>query len=209
MNKKRKCIVRMPDGVPAFILKARTIQGRLANPTFNTVYPTPSDVIPLLDQLQIYAAQSEIRDYSRVGAARLLRKQIKGMLTQQAAYVNAIANGNEEILSLSGFALSKVPVSRPVPEYGTIASIEFSFGQEAIMSCNVLDNVDRYQFEINGTNGYHAVIDSYHTKIKASHLPLGVELKVRVRGINRRGTGDWGPSTSFRIGGGTQSKDLV
>lgn len=205
MNKKRMCIGRMPLGLAKFITKSRNIQNNLSNPLFNTVTPTPAEVLPLIEQLAVYEARIELKDHSVTGPCKALVKQVKAMLAQQATCVNAIADGNIDILSIPGFELNKIPVNKAIPDYGVIMNISTTFDGQAIVVCKTLEFAERYEFEFSGAGGFHRDEESYHTKLKISDLPSDVEIKVRARGINRRGVGDWGPSMSFKIGGSTQT----
>ncbi len=197
MNKKRTCISKMPKGLADFIAKARFAQERLSNPQFNAVLPAPATVIANLDQLQVYLTESLAHNYAHVEARERLRKETQAMISQQVSYVNSIADGNEGILELSGFELSKVPAPKPMPEQGKVLGVinlnegQVIFQYKHIPGCTV------YELEVKGPNGYNRKEISLYTKVKMSDLPVGVSLRVRVCGRNNKGEGVWSNYYNF------------
>jgi hypothetical protein len=201
--KKRICITKMPTRLAEFLLKARVVQDKLSTPEFNSVLPTPAEVVPLLDQIGVFLNQSLDRDYTTVWERRILERQVNDMLRQQVSYVNAIANGNEGVLSRSGFEMSKEPAARVIPGMGEVDNVINLFDGDVIITCKRLATAERYQLEVHGPDNLVVGVESFGIRFKIPNLPSGVDLMARVRGINRRGDGEWSPSMIFRVAGRT------
>ncbi len=197
MKKKRTCIVKMPYGLAAYIAKARVIQNKLSAPQFNAVIPAPATVIANLTQLEEYLAESLTGNHSHKDSSVQLRKETQAMLSSQVSYVNSIADGNVNTLEQSGFELSKVPSSIPAPEQGVVVKVEDKNDGTVIVDIKHLPHCEIYEAQVTGPSGFTKHQISLYSKIKLSDLPVGVRLSVRVRGVNKKGEGDWSIPCNF------------
>jgi len=186
---------RMTD--ESFEAKARSIQNKLlAGPEFSTVTPPPSSVLPALDVYKAYLLEVEERNYKNVIPRRQLRKSITAMLKQQCISVNAIANGDPQTMVNSGFDISKEPEIHPVPTVGKIKSVTPLIDGQAIVRFMGIKFRDFYELLVTGAN-YSKLETVVHTQAKLTDLPLNVDLKVVVRGVNGKGDGEWSSPVSF------------
>lgn len=186
---------RMTD--ESFEAKARSIQNKLlAGPEFSTVTPPPSSVLPALDVYKAYLLEVEERNYKNVIPRRQLRKSITAMLKQQCISVNAIANGDPQTMVNSGFDISKEPEIHPVPTVGKIKSVTPLIDGQAIVRFMGIKFRDFYELLVTGVN-YSKLETVVHTQAKLTDLPLNVDLKVVVRGVNGKGDGEWSSPVSF------------
>jgi len=197
---KRKVItLKRGINLPSFINKARHIQACLSAGMFNTVTPTPAEVNLLLDQLQVFQAQTDARNYANTGQRDVLRSTIQSMISAQCAFVNGLANGDMAMLEASGFELSKVREPRPVPTKGSTPTFTNPNDGTVFIESKGIREHDYVELEIDGPQGLCNYYSSLYTKFKVANLPVGVVLKARMRGINNRGNGDWTDTLSFRV----------
>ncbi len=197
---KRK-VITLKRGInyPTFISKARKIQTCLSSGMFNTVTPTPAEVSPLLDQLEVFQAQVDAHNTANIGQRDELRLTIHGMISAQCASVNGLANGNMALLEASGFELNKVREPRPMPTKGSTPTFTNLGDGTVIISAAGIRYHDFIEMEIDGPQGLCNHYSSLYTKLKVADLPVGVVLKARMRGINSSGNGQWTDSLSFRV----------
>lgn len=197
---RRWCVFKMHDLKDSdFITRVREIQILLSAPVFNAVMPAPATITPMLDQLAVYVAESLLRDYRNVVAREALRAQLNVLVAAQATSVNAIAQGDVNTLLLSGFDLNKIPTPIQVPAMGEVNFVENRDGATVIVFTEVLPNCKLYEFEFFGPNGFYRYENSFYAKVKVADLPTGVTLRVKVRGKNYKGIGQWSGLYSFVV----------
>ena len=125
---------------------------------------------------------------------------VYGILKQEQAYVNKVADGDRSIILLSGFDSNDEPVQRDIPGKAVIKRIE-----DGRMACSAkiyaekCDEADHYKVEItttpNDPNSWRTVLDpaSLHN-LEISNLVRGQEIFIRITGGNNRG---WGTPSEF------------
>lgn len=180
----------------AFETKARLVQTNLSGSEFGLVMPSPSAVLPLVDQYKVYLLEASERNYKNVGPARILKKEIFTLLKQQCVSVNGIANGYAPTIVNSGFELSKEPEPSPIPAEGKIIKVSPLRDGQVIVRIKGIKFRDFYEIKTTGPN-YKNIETVVHTKAKLSGLPLNVDLKVVVRGVNGKGPGEWSEPVVF------------
>lgn len=131
------------------------------------------------------------------------------MLEKQCFAVNQLANGELEILNKSGFQLNKVREKRPVPSKGTALEVKLIAPKCAEFHAHGIVNSNFIELEIDGPDGFCKVYSSTKTKVKVSDLPVGVELKACVRGVNGNGAGEWSETVTFMVYGSTQHNNAA
>lgn len=197
---KRWCVFKMYKLKDSdFITRVRDIETLLGNPAFNTLVPAPATIIPMLDQLAVYVAEALLKDYRNVAARKALRAQLDEMVAAQVTAVNAIAQGDLPTLLLSGFDLNKIPTPISVPETGEVNFVEDKDDATAIVYTEVLPHCLLYEFEFFGPAGFFKYENSFYAKLKMPNLPTGVTLRVKVRGKNKKGIGQWSGLYSFVV----------
>jgi hypothetical protein len=185
-----------------FISKAIAVQEALAAPMFNTIQPSAAEVMPMINNLQGLWTLSEHRNYQSKGVRDALRYQIEDMLKQQCYYVNALANGNMDLLSFCGFELNKVPSSQPLPLRPIIKDISTTgVGGEVLVSLQGSRQTKYFVLETRDAQG-SLIREATSTRVKAkvSDLPVGVLLSVRVQAFNAKGRSPWTVDFPFMIG---------
>lgn len=197
MKKKYVTLSFKKMGYNDFLDKVREIQTFLSTPMFNTIQPTPAEVIPLLDQLQSVWTQTKAGNRLLIGERDELRLLITSMLERQALAVNYLADGNMNILLNSGFDLDKTPVQAPVPAQGNIIAVVSLPGGVAAVDTQRIDGADWYQARITGPNNFVKWQTGKYPKFKVTDLPTGVTLQAEVRAVNYRGEGEWSQPLGF------------
>lgn len=183
-----------------FIARVREIQTMIAAaPVFNTIVPAPATIIPMLDQLEIWTAESLMRDYRNVVPRNALREQLNVLVAAQCTAVNAIAQGDVNTLVLSGFELNKIPSATPEPGQAEIDFVESKGGGTAVVYIKRMAKVWYYELSIKGPNGFERQVSSPYSNVKVADLPEGVRMTVAVRGVNRKGVGEWSLPVKFVV----------
>lgn len=197
---KRRCVFKMYGLKNSdFIARVREIQTLLSVPAFNAVVPAPATIIPMLDQLAVYVAESLLKDHRNVAARQALRAQLDELVAAQVTAVNAIAQGDVPTLLLSGFDLNKIPTPISVPEAGEVNFVEDKDDATAVVHTEVLPDCLLYEFEFFGPAGFFRYENSFYAKLKVPELPTSVTLRVKVRGKNKKGIGQWSGLYSFVV----------
>jgi len=108
----------------------------------------------LLNQLDIWLAESMMRDYRNVSARNALRARLNDMVSAQCTSVNAIAQNDVNVLIKSGFDLMRMPVAASLPEPTSVKWIK-DIGEGAIkMRLKRVPDYRYYEIEINGADGF-------------------------------------------------------
>lgn len=197
MKKKYVTLSFKKMGYNDFLDKVREIQTFLSAPMFSTIQPTPAEVIPLLDQLQLVWTQTKAGNRLLIGERDELRLLITNLLERQALAVNYLADGNMNILLNCGFDLDKTPEQAPEPAQGTVLSAISLPGGATIVDTQRIDGADWYQLKITGPNNFVKWQTGKYAKFKIADLPKGVTLQVVVRAVNYRGEGAWSNPLGF------------
>ncbi len=180
-----------------FIARGRDIQTMLSAPVFSAVVPTPATITPMLDQLAIWDAEARLRDYRNVAPRRELRAQLNVLIADQCTAVNAIAQGDVNVLVQSGFELNKIPSATPAPEQAEIDFVESKGGGTAVVYIKRRGKVRYYELQFKGPNNFERTVSSPYSNVKVPDLPTGVRLTVVARAVNRKGVGDWSLPVKF------------
>lgn len=183
---------RNRTGINDFISFVRLLQTKLSDPMFAAVYPSPAQVLPLLDEIADIQKECDKRNFFLVRIRNIKRDELEVMLKQQCMSVNGIACGDTDVLFASGFKLNKEPQRRPEPSTGRIEKIEAgtSYG-ELIVSTTGIKDSDYCLGKIIDSQKmvYHAT--GKPSKIVFQNIPVGEIIRVLVAGVNGNGQGDW------------------
>jgi len=210
MLKKRKCVFGMYHLKDTdFIARVREIQTMLsAAPVFSGIVPAPATIVPMLDQLAIWDAESRQRDYRNVAPRRALRAQLDTLVSGQCTSVNAIAQGDVNKLVLSGFELNKIPAATTAPEYTEIDFVENKGAGTAMVYIKHRRNVGFYELLFKGPNNFQRIVSSSHPHVEVPNLPEGVRLSVVARAVNRKGVGEWSLPVKFVVSIDPNAEDV-
>jgi len=183
-----------------FIARVRDIQTMItAAPVFNTIVPAPATIVPMLDQLAIWDGEARLRDYRNVVPRKAMRAQLNDLVSAQCTAVNAIAQGDVNTLVLSGFELNKIPSATPEPGQAEIDFVESKGTATAIVYIKRMAKVWYYDLLIKGPNNFERPVSSPYSNVKVANLPEGVRMTVVVRGVNRKGVGEWSLPVKFVV----------
>lgn len=200
-------VVRL--GYAAFLSKSRKIQEMLAAPLFNSITPTPGEVMPLIDNLQALWNQTDAGNYLLKSERDTLRKTIESMMRKQCFAVNAFANGDMDILSVSGFEANKVPGAVPAPSCPIIANVLASVNAgEVIVRLIGSKHADYRIAQVRDKEGnLIQESTSQRAKFEVSGLPMDTLLNIRVQAHNANGKSAWSVDYPFMISamGGSQN----
>lgn len=188
--------------VDVFVNSTREIQERLAVPLFNTVVPTPAEVLSLINHMA--ALQTHIRagDKSLIPQRDQSRKDINGMVARQCICVNGIAGGDLAILNESGFELAKVRQPKPIPE--RVETVVLSNGLNS-GDVNIDYSPSKYRnsyiIQMMVMEGEWQTVQTT-TKRKATiyNVPEKEFVYFRVGAINASGQGDWSVPVRLLVG---------
>lgn len=183
-----------------FIARVRDIQTMLsAASVFSGILPSPATILPMLDQLAIWDAESRLKDYRNVAPRKELRAQLNVLIADQCTAVNAIAQGDVNVLVQSGFELNKIPSVTPAPEQAEIDFVESKGGGTAIVYIKRKVKAVFYELLFKGPNNYERAVAGPSSKVKVPDLPEGVRLTVVARAVNRKGVGEWSLPVKFVV----------
>jgi hypothetical protein len=192
-----------------FLERGREIQTGLANPVFNTVQPSPSEVSPYLDNFQALLTETNSGNRTLVPERDALRKQITEMFYKQGLCVNMIAASDLAILRLSNFEISKEPQKHSVPPAPKTLNVAHIGPAAAELKSERIENADILEYEVDGPDGFCKRYLRKTSKLKLTDLPVGVILKATVRGINSYGEGPWSETVTFTVYGPTQHNNTA
>lgn len=186
--------------IAVFVTKARNIQNQLSLPEFSSISPTPAEVLPKLAEIDIYIREAEVRNFQHTPKRNMLRAEVELMLKKQCMAVNGLALGDEPTLSKSGFALNKVPQSRPVPSDGRLVMMKEGqkYGQLIVKTEKMKDCL-YYLAEARDTKGNTYSGHSTRNEITVEGVPVDELVQVRFTGVNAKGTGDWSPYYEYKL----------
>lgn len=187
-----------------FLERGREMQTGLSNPVFNTVQPTPGEVLPYLDNFQALLTETNSGNRTLIPERDALRQEITEMYYKQGLCVNMIAAGDLTILRLSNFEITKEPQKHGVPQEPKTLNVAHTGPAAAELKSERIANADVLEYEVDGPDGFCKRFIRKTSKLKLSDLPVGVTLKATVRGINSYGEGPWSESVTFTVYGPTQ-----
>ncbi len=194
--------MRSPKGM---IEKGSSIQEQLLQPQYNQVVPTPAEVMAIINDIKPFQQQVDSRNFQFKPGRDERLPALKTALVNQCNSINALAMGSEDFIAFTGFEMSKVPELHPVPEEGVVKEITPLKDATAIFRFKGIRFRDFNEWEISGPGNYQRMEATKFLKAKVTHLPTGVNLKIRVRAVNGRGPGEWSESVSFIVYASTQS----
>lgn len=188
--------------VAEFSESTRHIQTKLSAPMFSTVLPSPSEVLPYIDQMD--ALQEQIRDGYRglIGQRDALRRTINGLVSRQCICVSGFAGGDLAILNASGFETAKQPEPKPVPS--RIETVSVSNGLNS-GDVNVEFSASKHrtsyiiQMMLPGSV-WQTVHSSTKRNVTISNVPEKEFAYFRVGAINASGQGDWSIPVRLLVG---------
>lgn len=194
MKYYHQCVLGIPKRIkPVTLLhKAQVIQSSLSKPEFAAVEPAPAEVNIIIAQLNTAQNECTEKNYKFVPLRNALQERLREMLRLQCHCVNAIAQGQEEILIRSGFPLKKEASPLPVPEMGTMIAVSVGHSENSLnVEVKPLKNKSYYMVELRQADG----VTLYHTSLQAKMVIQGVaqdmDIAVRVCGANSSGNGPW------------------
>lgn len=197
---KRRCIFGMQGLKDSdFIARVHTIQTMLsAAPIYSGIVPAPATIIPMLEQLAIWDVEAHLRDYRNVAPRRVLRAQLNGLVSDQCTAVNAIAQGDVNMLVQSGFELNKIPSPTPAPDQAEIDFVESKSGMSIVYIKRMRD-ARFYELQFKGPNNFELKVSSPYPDVEVPDLPEGIRLSVVARAVNRKGVGEWSLPVKFVV----------
>lgn len=186
-----------------FLLRTRAIQGHLSQPMFDTITPSPSEVLPLLEQLEILMQKVMNGDASYVPQRNELRTSIRKMVSRQCQGVNSLSGGEVTILEQSGFELYKEREARPVPRQ--VSVVEVANGNnsgEVKLEFSKPKYADSYivQMSIAVEDDWKTVATTNQRKLVLYHVPEKEYAYFRVAAFNNRGMGEWSNTVRLVVG---------
>jgi hypothetical protein len=185
----------------AFISRARSVQHALSQPLFMTIVPTPAEVSLVIDNLENLWSVTNLRNYQHKAERDRVRADLELLLMQQIFSVNNLAAGNPDVLRQSGFDLNKQPTAKPLPGTPIIKGVA-STGDEGAIEFSFIRPKDASFYEVEVLNPSSEVVHQCivtRTKLIIQNLPLGIQLRVRVRAQNATGKGVWTMPYPFMI----------
>lgn len=209
MKKRYVTISFSKKAIGKFITKAYAIQDALTAPEFSSITPTPAEVVPFIAQLQDLQSQVEQRNYKMKSARDSMRTIVETMLEKQAVEVNALANGNMDILNVCGFDISKVPSAAPLPALPLIKGISVGTTTGQVIMHLVGSRQTKYYVTEIRDADENLIREATSPRMKSdvNNLPIGIMLFARVQAVNARGASLWTVNYPFMINniGGSQS----
>jgi hypothetical protein len=208
--KKRYVIFNLARvGYSAFLSKTRKIQEMLAAPMFNSITPTPGEVMPLIENLQAVWNQTDAGNLLLRGERDTIRYQIEDMMARQCLAVNALAYGDMNILLNCGFELNKVATSQPLPDCPIIQGLSVTgTSGEILVDLKGCKQAAYYVLEVRDMNG-QLIREGTSSRVKAKvdGMMSGEPLQVRAQAYNATGKSLWTVYYPFMLGtvGGAQN----
>lgn len=196
-----KCVYRSgvltPNNLTA---KAEEVQDKLvAGPQYSGIVPSPPEVMSLVVQLRALQAKCAARDFTQRLQRDTTAKALDRALSAQCRWINAMANGDQDFLTGSGFALNKVPTPRPAPATPVIRKVLPQPAGQVIVVVRADQDIECYQAKVTGPNGFVQWQTELTSKLKISELPIGPKLEVTVRAINSKGRSNWCNTHAFYL----------
>lgn len=191
----------------AFLTEVKAIQLCLSQPAYAMVQPSPAEMQPLIDQMEVYLKEVRERNFKSVFDRNQLRKTMTAMLKLQSTSVNGLANGNYMFMKESGFPMNKEPQPQQVPAKGQLRRVSPMQDGTAIVFFYAIKTRDFYEALVTGANGFSKLITGVNPKMKIPDLPTGVRLDVKVRGVNGKGVGEWSTKMTFSLAPATDESN--
>ncbi len=196
-----KCVYRSgvltPNNLTA---KAEEVQQKLqAGPQYSGIAPSPPEVMALVVQLRALQAKCAARDFTQRLQRDTTAKSLDKALSAQCRWINAMANGDQDFLTGSGFALNKVPTPRQAPATPVIKKVLPQPAGQVIVVVRAEKDIECFQAKVTGPNGFVQWQTELTSKLKISELPIGPKLEISVRAINSKGRSNWCNAISFYL----------
>lgn len=209
MKKRYVTLSFSKKAIGKFITKAYAIQDALTAPVFSSITPTPLEVVPFIAQLQDLQSQVEQRNYKMKSARDSMRINVETLLEKQGLAVNALANGDMDILNVCGFDISKVPTAAPLPALPLIKGISSGTTSGQVIMELVGSKQTKYYVSEFRDADQNLIREATSSRLKSpvNNLPLGIMLFARVQAVNARGESQWTVNYPFMINniGGAQT----
>ena len=183
--------------VPMQVDRARHIVTRMTgNVSFLTPVPPLADISTAAGNLETAYNESRGRDKNKVQIMRLRRAELLALVTQLAAYVQSISNGNEEVILSSGFDV--VHRGTPQPPVEKVANLRAFTGSvsgsiKLLWNRTIGARVYMVQIATDTASGeaFHERGITSKTRIKIDGLTPGIQYRVRAAAIGKNGFGNW------------------
>ncbi len=196
-----KCVYRSGELSPnKLTAKAEDVQGKLqSGPQYNGIVPSPPEVLSLVAQLKALQAKCAARDFTEKLQRDTTAKLLDKALSAQCRWINAMANGDQNFLTGSGFALNKVPAPRQAPATPELKKVLPLPAGQVIVTVHSVKDAECYQAKVTGPNGLVRWQTEMSGKFKITELPIGPKLDVTVRAINNKGRSVWCNTQAFYL----------
>lgn len=187
--------------VSAFIVAVRNIQHQLSEPEFAQVAPTPSEILPMVDELEGLQAQVIVGNYTVTNERNVLRASIARMVTRQCLFVNSIAFGDPTLLRKSGFELRKAPQPRPIPERVEVITASNSNNGEVLVRYSAAKHRTNYHLQMRLPDGeWQTIQTTTKRSVLVTDLPVKEYVFFRVCAANSSGSGEWSAPARILVG---------
>jgi hypothetical protein len=127
----------------AFIIESLT-----GNPYFTNPVPSLDEIIQLQEKYNAALIAAANMDRLQIAIKNQCRRELENALSQLAMYINYAGNGDESILTSSGFPLAKRPERIRVDSAGTVNIANGITSGELVVSIKAVKGASGYLHEI-------------------------------------------------------------
>jgi len=172
-----------------------------------TVFTAPDPTVEALEagekalsRLIIEASNGDRRE---IEARNALSVKVYQLLKYAAQYVSRVADGEREVILLSGFSANSEPAQGKAPGQARIRAIkDGKLPQSAKIILEPLGMPVRLQIQLStdssDATAWKLVLETTDsTKVELNGLERGKEIYFRVVALNKYGQGEWSEATSF------------
>ncbi len=199
MKRKAKFDLGMP--IPAKLQRTSEIITVMTdNPLFTTPNPPLATVATARDELA--AAYQDALDGGRTAKAlqRTKNEALNNLIRPLRAYVNEVANGDEDIIFSSGFEASKVP--EPIGKLPQVINVQVKSGQgdgSVNLRWKAIYGTSTYQIQISDDGSTFKPETSTTRSLRntVEGLTLAKYYWFRVAAFGAAGQGPW--SDSYKV----------
>jgi hypothetical protein len=176
------------------------IEVKLENPIFMTITPTPAEVRVVLANFTQLQQQYDSGNREQAPYLEQLRADLLKMMRVQFDGVSYVAQGDKEILSLSGFPVKKAPTRATTPPEAQIRKIASGALRGSIkVSLEPWRPRKFYQVEVIGASGKEMTYTGVKPSFLVTDFAPGEAVKISACYHNSAGIGPWSPKLEFVV----------
>ena len=179
------------------------LQSMTGNPNFLTPIPT---LVDLQTALTIYSSalvNAEDRSRLRIAEKIQARQNLELLLGQLGMYVMYIANGDDVILTSSGFTLANVPEPQTIANPGQVTLSNGVSSGEMLAIVKAVYGAKSYIHQITANpltdNSVWTNVTSSRSKMRYSNLKAGSKYWVRIAAIGSQNQTSVSPASSMYV----------